>query len=143
MSRRDDKARTFVSRAEAERAQGQGETGGAIWTPPPGALPRVLVHLTSLAPALEGRDLSDDKRWRWLSWVTPAVVIRQVLLRLQRSADQVALRVIDGLPGLEVHDGNETPPPGCARLLAIIFDAPAQALIAAHAALIQPQRSPA
>lgn len=109
------------------------------WTPPTGALPRVLVHLTPLAPALEGRDLSDGARWRWLSWVTPAAIISRVLLRLQRRADQVCLRHYDSLPGLEVLDGAETPEPGCARLLAIIFDAPAQAIVAAHGELLQPE----
>lgn len=110
----------------------------SAWTPPVGALPKVLVHLTPLAPALEGRDLSDDKRWRWLSWVTPAAIMRQVLLRLQRRADQVALRVLSGSDGLEVHDGGDLPPAGCERLLAIIFDAPAASLRTAWAAL-QPE----
>lgn len=109
------------------------------WTPPAGALPRVLVHLTSLAPALEGRDLSDDARWRWLSWVTPAQVIGRVLIRLQRRADQVCLRAVEGLEGVEVHDG-APPLAGCDRLLAIIFDAPAHAAIAGHAALLDPVR---
>lgn len=108
------------------------------WTPPAGALPKVLVHLTHLAPALEGRDLTDDKRWRWLSWVTPAAVMRQVLLRLQRRADQVALRVLAGTDGTEVHDGSDVPAAGSERLLAIIFDAPAASLRTAWASL-QPE----
>lgn len=110
------------------------------WTPPPGALRQVLVHLTPLAPALDGRALSDDARWRWLTWVTPAQITGRVLMRLQRRADQVALRHFEGLDGLEVHDGPDAPPAGCDRLLAIIFDAPAQAIVAAHAALLQPER---
>lgn len=110
------------------------------WTPPPGSLRQVLVHLTQLAPALDGRDLSDDARWRWLTWVTPAQITGRVLMRLQRRADQVALRHFEGLEGLEVHDGADAPPAGCERLLAIIFDAPAQAIVAAHAALLQPDR---
>lgn len=105
------------------------------WTPPAGSLRQVLVHLSPLAPGLEGAALSDDTRWRWMAWVTPAQVVRRVLLRLQRRADQVCLRAIDGLDGVEVHDG-APPLDGCERLLAIIFDVPAAAVRLAWSALM-------
>lgn len=105
------------------------------WTPPAGAIRQVLIHLSPLAPGLEGAAMSDDTRWRWMAWVTPGQVVRRVLLRLQRRADQVTLRAIDGLDGVEVHDG---PPPlnGCERLLAIIFDVPGAAVRLAWSALM-------
>lgn len=105
------------------------------WTPPIGAERQVLIHLTPLAPGLGGAALSEDDRWRWMAWVTPGQVVRRVLLRLQRRADQVSLRAIEGLEGVEVHDG---PPPlnGCDRLLAIVFDVPAAAVRLAWAALM-------
>lgn len=105
------------------------------WSPPEGAIRQVCIHLTPLAHALEGRDLSDDARWRWMGWVTPAQVTRRVLLRLQRRADQVCLRAIEGVDGVEVHDGHP-PLDGCERLLAIIFDVPAAAVRAAWSAII-------
>lgn len=122
----------FVTRDQAAR---QGQDAPAPWAPPPGALRQVLIHLSPLAPGLEGRALSDDARWRWMAWVTPAQVVRRVLLRLQRRADQITLRAIDGLDGVEVHDG--APPfNGCERLLAIIFDVPAAAVRLAWSALM-------
>jgi hypothetical protein len=105
------------------------------WTPPAGSLPKVLVHLSPLAPGLEGAALSDDTRWRWMAWVTPGQVVRRVLLRLQRRADQVCLRAIDGTEGVEVHDG-APPLDGCDRLLAIIFDVPAAAIRLAWSAVM-------
>lgn len=127
---------TFVTRAEAERVQ---TTPSPLWAPPQGALPAVLVHLTSLAPALDGIDLSDDRRWRWMPWVTPGQATRRTLMRLDRRADQVSLRTIDGLDGVEVHDG--APPfNGCERLLAIIFDVPPAAVRTAWASLMPSAR---
>lgn len=125
-----ERLRTHLAEVEATRPARE-------WTPPVGAIPAVLIHLTPFAPMLDDvADASDDRRWRWLSWDTPSVVLRKALLRLQRRADQITLRVIDGLDGVEVHDGADAPPPGCARLLAIIFDVPAAALRAAWAALL-------
>lgn len=107
----------------------------ASWTPSAGSIRQVLIHLSPLAPGLDGLELSDDDRWRWMAWVTPRQVVNRVLLRLQRRADQVSLRAVEGLDGVEVHDG---PPPfdGCERLLAIIFDVPAAAVRLAWAALM-------
>lgn len=107
----------------------------AAWSPPAGAIRQVLVHLSPFAPGLEGLDLVHDDRWRWMAWVTPGQVVRRVLLRLQRRADQVSLRAIDGLDGVEVHDG-QPPFDGCERLLAIIFDVPASAVRLAWSALM-------
>lgn len=115
----------------------------APFVPPPGALRQVLIHLTTLAPGLADRPQDDDTRWRWLTWVTPAAVVKRTLLRLQRRADQVSLRVFADTPGVEFHDGAEPPEAGCVRLLAIVFDAPAEALIAAHAAMLEPMRKAA
>lgn len=105
------------------------------WSPPAGAIRQVCIHLTPFAPALEGRALSDDARWRWMGWVTPAQVVRRIMLRLQRRADQVSLRAIEGLDGVEVHDGHP-PLNGCERLLAIIFDVPANAVRTAWSGLM-------
>lgn len=105
------------------------------WSPPKGAIRQVLVHLSPLAPSLDGFDLSDDARWRWMAWVTPGQVVRRVLLRLQRRADQVTLRTTEGLDGVEVHDGRP-PLTGCERLLAIIFDVQASAVRLAWSALM-------
>lgn len=107
----------------------------ALWTPPAGSIRQVLIHLSPLAPGLEGVALPEDARWRWMAWVTPGQVVRRVLLRLQRRADQVCLRAIDGLEGVEVHDG-APPLDGCERLLAIIFDVPAAAVRLAWSALM-------
>lgn len=104
----------------------------APWAPPPGAIRQVLIHLSPLVPGLEGCAVSDDARWRWMAWVTPAQVIRRVLIRLDRRADQVALRAAEGLDGVEVRDGAEAD----AGLLAIIFDVPAAALRLAWSALM-------
>lgn len=97
------------------------------WTPPAGAIETVLVHLSPLALGLEGHACDSHSRWRWMGWVTPAQVVRRLLLRLQRRADQVSLRASEGLDGIEVHDGGP-PLNGCERLLAIIFDVPATAI---------------
>ena len=109
-------------------------TAGAAWTPPEGALNKVLVFLTPLAPGLEGREISDNARWRWMDWVTPAQATRRVLMRLNRRADQVCLRVAEGHDGVEIHEG-QPPLSGCERLLAIIFDVPPTAVRRAWAAL--------
>lgn len=137
------------------------------FVPPAGAVRQVCVHLTPLAPGLDGRnDVSDDDRWLWLSWLSPSATLRHVLRRLQRRADQVTLRWFDSHDGIEVHagtvlpdagrpthsdivghisrpDGVCPPEPGCARLLAIIFGVSPVDVAAAHAALIEPQRSAA
>ncbi|MNV87830.1 hypothetical protein D3C71_1819860 [compost metagenome] len=69
-----------------------------------------------------------------MDWVTPAQVTRRVLMRLNRRADQVSLRVADGHDGVEIHEG-QPPLKGCERLLAIIFDVPPAAVRLAWAAL--------
>lgn len=130
---REEQAEAY---AKARRSGAADDAPAASsWTPPAGSIRQVLVHLSPLAPGLDGVDLSDDTRWRWMAWVTPGQVVRRVLLRLQRRADQVTLRAIEGLDGVEVHDG---PPPlnGCERLLAIIFDVPAAAVRLAWSALM-------
>lgn len=131
---REPETPAYLTRAEAERLQ-----HSARWSPPPGALKTIPVMLSPLAPACEGLLIDDNARWRFLAWTTPAAALRLVLRRLQRRPGDVALRHTHGLDGTEVHDGANDPPPGCERLLAIIFDAPAAALFDALAALKQPE----
>lgn len=122
---------TRLRTALAEPAQ----AAPSVWMPPGGSIRQVLVHLSPLAAGLDDAALSDDTRWRWMAWVTPGQVVNRVLLRLQRRADQVCLRAIEGLDGIEVHDG-APPLDGCERLLAIIFDVPAAAVRLAWSALM-------
>lgn len=118
----------------------------------PDALDQVLIHLSPFVAGLADRPLGDDARWRWLTGVTPAQVIRRVLMRLDRRADQVALRASAGSDGVEILDraipdiapdgvgsgGPEGPTIAVQEetLLAIVFDTPAAALRLAWAALM-------
>lgn len=131
-----------LTRDQAAR-QTAGQTPPDTWAPPPGALKEIAVMLSPCAPGCDGLPLSHDDRWRFLTWRTPAAALRVVLRRLQRKPDQVALRHIHGLPGTEIHDGANDAPVGCERLLAIIFDAPADALAEAMARLLQSTAEPA
>ena len=100
---------------------------------PAGALKEICVLLSPLAPGCAGLPVTSDDRWRFLTWRTPAAALRLVLRRVERRPDQVALRHHHDLPGTEIHDGANDAPTGCERLLAIIFDAPAEALAEAMA----------
>lgn len=107
------------------------------------ALKEICVMLSPLAPGCEGLPATSDDRWRFLTWLTPAVALRVVLRRVERRPDQVALRHHHDLPGTEIHDGANDAPTGCERLLAIIFDAPAEALAEAMAGYLRSAAEPA
>lgn len=111
--------RAYVTRAEAEAA-----TAATAWSPPPGAIRSVCIHLTPFVWGCEDLQSDDHGRWRYLSWRNPRQVMIAVLRRIQRTPTQVALRWSDGLSGVEVHDGAQEPAPGCETLLAIVFDVP-------------------
>lgn len=122
--------------AAYQAALGASPAGAAAsWSPPPGALPQVLIHLSPFVDGLADRPVSHDDRWRWMVWVTPAQIIRRVLLRISRRADQIALRAAHGTDGVDILDRAVVEPDG-ERLLAIVFDTPAAALRLAWAALM-------
>lgn len=137
MSARRSKAepRAYVSRDQAARA-----AAASTPAPRPGVLRTIDVHLSALAPGCDGLPLASDGRWRTLWWKTPQTALRIVLAVLDRRPEQVRLRAVARPACVEIHDGE---PEGAARLLALIFDAPAAALQAAHAALLNPERSAA
>lgn len=137
MSARRSKAepRAYVSRDQAARA-----AAASTPAPRPGVLRTIDVHLSALAPGCDGLPLVSDGRWRTLWWKTPKTALRIVLAFLDRRPEQVRLRAIGRPACVEIHDGE---PEGAARLLALIFDAPAAAVQAAHAALLNPERSAA
>lgn len=137
MSARRSKAepRAYVSRDQAARA-----AAASTPTPRPGVLRTIDVHLSALAPGCDGLPLASDGRWRTLWWKTPKTALRIVLAFLDRRPEQVRLRAIGRPACVEIHDGE---PEGAPRLLALIFDAPAAAVQAAHAALLNPERSAA
>nr|WP_314437581.1 hypothetical protein [uncultured Brevundimonas sp.] len=136
-----------LTRAQAARAAAQHDTPPETLMTPEGvhadALKQICVMLSPLAPGCEGLPVTSNDRWRFLTWRTPAAALRLVLRRLQRKPDQVALRHIHGLPGTEIHDGANDAPVGCERLLAIIFDAPAEALAEAMAGHLRSTAEPA
>lgn len=127
--------RSYVTRDQAARAAAASQQ-----TPRPGVLRTIDIHLSALAPGCHGLPLTSDDRWRTLWWKTPQTALRIVLAFLDRRPEQVSLRAVARPPCVEIHDGE---PEGAARLLALIFDAPAAALQAAHAALLNPERSAA
>jgi len=127
--------RTFVTRDEAARA-----AAAPTPAPRPGVLRTIDVHLSALAPGCDGLPLASDGRWRTLWWKTPKTALRIVLAFLERRPEQVRLRPIGRPACVEIHDGESD---GAACLLALIFDAPAAAVQAAHDALLNPHRSAA
>lgn len=123
-----------MTRAQAAR---QASLPSAPEGVAPGALKEICVMLSPLAPGCEGLPVTSNDRWRFLTWLTPAAALRMVLRRVERRPDQVALRHHHDLPGVEIHDGANDAPTGCERLLAIIFDAPAEALAEAMAGYLR------
>ncbi|MGQ2989494.1 MAG: hypothetical protein ACT6RD_03465 [Brevundimonas sp.] len=123
-ARRKSGADTADERAYVTRAEAEAATAAAEWSPPPGAIRSVCVHLTPFVWGCEDLPSDAHGRWRYLTWRNPRQVMIAVLRRIQRTPTQVALRWSDGLAGVEVHDGAHAPAPGCETLLAIVFDVP-------------------
>lgn len=103
-------------------------------TNPLAPVPLATVHLSPHAPLCEGLDIRHHDRWPVLIGLTPAQILRNIIQRLERRPQGV--RLMPHADGTCDVLGNSADRP----LLAVVFDVPpaalVAALVAAHEALV-------
>lgn len=88
------------------------------------------IHLSPNAPGCAGLDIRHDDRWPVLIGLTPAQVLRNVIQRLDRKPWNIRLQPhADGTCDVFANSADRP-------LLAVVFDVPPAALVAAHEALV-------
>ena len=99
-------------------------------TIPPSPIPLATIHLSAQAPLCADLDNRHDDRWPVLIGLTPAQILRNVIQRLDVRPSNIRLSAhADGT--CDVLANSAARP-----LLAVIFDVPPAALVAAHEALV-------